>query len=503
MAGLSSSYDAVVVGAGPNGLAAAILLARAGLSTLVVEAESSFGGGCRSQELTLPGFVHDTCSSVHPLGMTSPFLAGLGLERYGLEWIEPPGCVTHLLSDGTAVLMERSLEATAERLGRDGPAYIRLFQPFVAQFDRLMAMILGPLRFPSDPLLMSRFGLAALQSLRHLTRQRFAGEAAPALLAGIAAHAMLPLDRAATASFALVLGAAGHAVGWPLALGGSTSITRALVSCLRDLGGELVLNERIEHRAQLPRARAYLFDLTPRQVLGIVGDAMPRDYARRLEHYRYGPGVFKLDWALSAPIPWRDPLCLRASTVHLSGTLDEVSAAERRVHDGSVDARPFTLLVQPSLFDASRAPPPAHTAWAYCHVPNGSTWDATEAIESHIEHFAPGFRSVILARASKNAMQMQQFNQNYVGGDINGGLADVTQLLFRPVTRVDPYATAIDNVFLCSSSTPPGGGVHGMCGYWAARSVLRKLFPEHLSRALETLTPQHSAPTYDKRSAAQ
>jgi phytoene dehydrogenase-like protein len=478
-----SRYDAVIVGAGPNGLSAAIVLARAGLSTLVIEAEDKPGGGCRSEALTLPGFVHDPCSSVHPLGMSSYFFKSLGLERYGLEWIEPPACLAHLLPDGTPVLMQHSITATAERLGEDGPAYVRMLQPFVDHFDRLMEMILGPLRFPSDPLLLGRFGLLALQSLKHATEQRFTGEAAPALLAGMAAHAMLPLDWTATTSFALVLGTAAHAVGWPIARGGSQAITDALLASLRSFGGELVLGQRVTRRDQLPPARAYLFDVTPRQLLGIFGDLMPRGYARRLERFRYGPGVFKMDWALDGPIPWRDSRCLEACTVHLSGSFADVSAGEAAVHAGRVPANPFTLLVQPSLFDPMRAPPGAHTAWAYCHVPHGSTEDFGTAIETHIERFAPGFRDRIIARASKNAMEMERFNANYVGGDINGGLANIGQLLFRPVTRLDPYSTALDDVFLCSSSTPPGGGVHGMCGYWAAQSALRKRFPEQARAA--------------------
>jgi phytoene dehydrogenase-like protein len=501
-----SRYDVVIVGSGPNGLAAGILLARAGLSTLVLEAEDQPGGGSRSQALTLPGFVHDTCSTVHAFAMCSPFLSTLGLERHGLEWVSPPACAAHLLSDGRPVMLWQSVEATAEQLGEDGPAYIRLFEPFVKNFTPLAQMILGPVqRIPSHPLLLGRFGLAALQSLEGLTRARFKGPAAPALLAGIAAHAMLPLDRAATASFGLVLGAAAHAVGWPVAKGGAQALADALVACLRSFGGELVLNQRVQKMSDLPPARAYLFNLTPRQVLGILGSALPGGYARRLARFRYGPGVYKMDWALDGPIPWSDSRCAQAGTVHLSGSLAEISAAEAAVHAGAIAPRPFTLLVQPSLFDPLRAPPGAHVAWAYCHVPHGSRVDASEAIEAHIERFAPGFRRLILARSSKNAQEMERFNANYVGGDINAGQASIDQLFFRPIAAMDPYATALGNVFFCSSSTPPGGGVHGMCGYWAARSVLRRLFPDHQRRALSPVptAPMAMSSNAGERNAAQ
>jgi phytoene dehydrogenase-like protein len=469
-------YDVVVVGAGPNGLSAAIALARAKLSTLLVEANETAGGGARTHELTLPGFLHDACSSVHPLGMASPFFRTLKLEEQGVVWIDSPTPVVHLLDDGTAVRLERSIEATGEQFGPDAEAYRRLVEPFVREWERLLPMILGPLRFPSDPLLMTRFGLAAVRSMEGLARDSFRGVRPAALLAGIAAHAMLPLDQLVTASFGLVLATAGHAVGWPIARGGSQAISDALVACFREHGGTLQLGSFVERIDDLPPARAYVFDVTPRQLLRIAGAKFPRSYVRRLERFRYGPGVFKMDWALSAPIPWRDPACARACTVHLAGDLAEVSAAERAVHDGKLAKRPFVLLVQPSLFDATRAPAGQHTAWAYCHTPHGATLDASAAIEAQIERFAPGFRDVILARSTKNALEMQAYNANYIGGDINGGLSDIGQLFFRPVAKPDPYATPAPDVFVCSSSTPPGGGVHGMCGYWAARSVLRRVF---------------------------
>jgi phytoene dehydrogenase-like protein len=481
-------HDVVVVGAGPNGLAAAVALARAGLSTVVLERADVPGGGARTAALTLPGFLHDACSTVHPLGVASPFFRSLGLERYGLSWTHSPAPLAHALDETTIVTLERSLEETARRLGRDGEAYRRLLAPFVERFDDLMEAVLGPLRMPSSPLLLARFGLRALRSMRGLARGWFAEDRAPALLAGIAAHAMLPLDGAATASFALVLGAAGHAVGWPVARGGSVAITNALVACLHGFGGAILTGRSVERLADLPPARAYVLDVTPRQLARIAGHALPAGYRRRLARYRYGPGVFKMDWALRAPIPWRDPACARAATVHLAGDLGEVGRAEAAVHRGAVAARPFVLVVQPSLFDAGRAPAGMHTAWAYCHVPHGSTVDAGEAIESQIARFAPGFREAIVGRATRNAREMEAYDPNYVGGDINGGLADLTQLFARPVARLDPYATPAPNLFLCSSSTPPGGGVHGMCGYWAAQSVLARVFGR---RDVPAQAPEH------------
>jgi phytoene dehydrogenase-like protein len=469
-------YDVVVIGSGPNGLAAATATARAGLATLVIEAKDSLGGGMRTRALTAPGFLHDVCSSVHPLGLASPWFRELALEELGLEWIQPPAAIAHVLADGRVATLERSLADTAEQLGDDGRAYRDLLAPYVERFEALLEMILGPLRLPAHPLLFARFGLDALRPMRGLARARFRGDAAGGLLAGIAAHAMIPLDAIASASFGLVLAAAGHAVGWPIARGGSRAITDALAARLGELGGDTVVDRPITTLADLPPARAYIFDVTPRQLLAIAGDRLPAGYRARLGRFRYGPGVFKMDWALRAPVPWRDPRCARAATVHLSGSVDAIAHAEHAVHLGALPTRPFVLFVQPTLFDPSRAPPGMHVAWAYCHVPHASSLDATAAIESHVEAFAPGFRDVIVERATKSAPEMEQYNPNYVGGDINGGISDVRQLFFRPMPRLDPYATPTPDIFLCSSSTPPGGGVHGMCGYWAAQSVLRRAF---------------------------
>jgi phytoene dehydrogenase-like protein len=474
--GTRQQYDAVIVGSGPNGLSAAIVLASAGLSTLVIEAHRSPGGGTRTAELTLPGFRHDVCSTVHPLGLASPFFRRLDLAAQGVKWCDPPLALAHVLRDGSAVTLSRSLSETGRGLGEDEAAYLELMSPLLARADDLFADILGPLRLPRAPLLLARFGLTALGSLEGMAERHFSGAGAKALLAGMAAHAMQPLDALGTASFALVLGLAAHVANWPVAKGGSEAIWRALVGIFEQRGGELLLGRPVQTMAELPTARAYLFDVTPRQLLRIAGDALPRGYRQRLRGFCYGPGVFKMDWALSGAVPWRDPQCARAATVHLSGNLADVAEAEAAVSRGRVSPRPFVIFVQPSLFDRTRAPEGQHSAWAYCHVPLGSAVDASSLIEEQVERFAPGFRRMILARSSMKTEELERYNNNYVGGDINGGSALLGQLFTRPVARLDPYTTPNPRVFLCSSSTPPGGGVHGMCGYWAATSVLRSVF---------------------------
>ena len=470
--------DAIVVGAGPNGLAAAIALAREGHAVRVYEAAATVGGGARSAELTLPGFVHDPCASVHPLSLASPFLRSLDLERHGLEWVHPDAPLAHALAPDRTVMLPRSLDDPAldEALGRDAGAWRRLFGPLAGEWDRLVPMLLRPvLRPPRHPVLLARFGLPGLLSAVALARLAFRDPAARALLAGMSAHSMLSLRAPLSGSFALVLGLLAHGVGWPVARGGSGAIAAALEAEARRLGVELVTGHRVDALRDLPPARAVLLDLTPRQVLALAGDRLPAGYRRQLAGFRYGPGVFKIDWALAGPIPWRDPATAKAGTVHLAGTMREIAASEDAVAHGRHAERPFVLLAQPTVADPTRAPVGKHVGWAYCHVPSGSTADMTAAIEDQVERHAPGFRDCILGRSTKDAVAMETWDANYVGGDINGGIADWRQLLFRPVPRWNPYTTPDPSLFLCSSSTPPGGGVHGMSGALAARAAHRWL----------------------------
>lgn len=483
-------HDAVVVGAGPNGLAASIVLADAGLDVLLLEAEHAVGGAARTEPLTAPGFRHDVCSAIHPLGVGSPFLSRLGLEDHGLAWIHPDAPVAHPLDDGDAVLLERSIEATCAGLGRDGPSYGRLMRPLVERWEPLIADVLAPpLHPPRHPLLKARFGLAGIRSAVGLARSTFQGHRAQALFAGLAAHSVLPLERAASAAVGLVLAAAAHAVGWPMARCGSQSISDALAATLRARGGRIETGRRIRDLDEVPSSRVVLLDVTPRQLLSIAGARLPARRRRPLERFRYGPGVFKIDWALDGPIPWRDEACLRAATVHLGGTMEQIAASERDAWNGAHAASPYVLLVQPTLFDTGRAPAGKHVGWAYCHVPNGSTVDMTDAIERQVERFAPGFRDRIIARSTRDTAAMERHNANLVGGDIGGGAATLRQLICRPTFGLDPYATAIPGVHLCSSSTPPGGGVHGMCGFHAARAALRRI-DRTAERRATTLRPE-------------
>lgn len=467
--------DAIVVGSGPNGLAAAITLARQGWRVQVIEAKETVGGGMRTAELTLPGFHHDICSAVHPLGMGSPFFESLYLHDYGLEWIQPEIPLAHPFEDGTALAMHQSLECTIKELGKDGWRYGRLVGPLVNNWDALAHEFLGPLRLPRHPFVMANFGLRALWPAKTLASVLFQQEKTRAFFAGLAAHAMMPLEWPATSAFGLMLAVLGHKVGWPIPRGGSQAIADAMAAFLQDLGGQIVTGQRVTSLDELPPAKAILLDVTPRQVLEIAGESLPAGYRRKMQNYRYGPGVFKIDWALSEPIPWLADACRRAGTVHLGPSLAEISASEQMIWQGKHSRKPYVLLTQQSLFDAGRAPGGQHTGWAYCHVPHGSTEDMTGIIEKQVERFAPGFGDCILERHTMNTLEMQRYNPNYIGGDINGGVQNWRQLFTRPVPRIDPYSTPLSNLFICSSSTPPGGGVHGMCGYFAAQSVLKRL----------------------------
>jgi len=468
-------YDAVVVGAGPNGLAAAVELARGGRSVVVLEAEETVGGGTRSAELTLPGFVHDLGSAIHPLGYASPFFRKLPLEEYGLEWVHPPVPLAHPFDDGTAVVLERSVERTAAALGPDAPAYERLMQDVAEDADRLASYFVGSPRPIRHPIALAASALRATRSARGLAESAFEGEKARGLFAGNGAHSFLPLEKPPSALFGLVLSTLGHAFGWPFPKGGSQRIADALTSYLLSLGGEVYTGVRVGSVEEVPRTRAVLLDVTPRQLLDIAGQHLTGRYRRALKDYRYGPGVFKVDFALDGPVPWRAAECLRAGTVHLGGTLEEIAAGEAAVWRGEHPERPFVLLAQQSLFDPTRAPEGKHTVWAYCHVPNGSNFDMTGRIEGQIERFAPGFKERILAKTSIGPADLERQNANLVGGDINGGVADLRQIFTRPVLKLNPYSTPAKGLFVCSSSTPPGGGVHGMCGYLAARVALSYL----------------------------
>jgi phytoene dehydrogenase-like protein len=470
-----SVYDAVVVGAGPNGLAAAVELARNGCSVAVIEAESTIGGGARSAETTLPGFVHDLGSAIHPFGYASPYFRSLPLEDHGLEWTHPPASLAHPFDDGTAAMLERSTEATGATLGPDAEAYRRVMDPLVTDARTIVSTLTGSPEFPRHPLALATAGWRSLRSAHRIATDTFEGEKAKGLFAGNGAHSFLPLEKRPSALFGFVLGTLGHAFGWPLPRGGSQKIADALASYLRSLGGEIYTGVRVRQVDEVPRSRTVLFDLTPRQLLPIAGDHFTERYRRALRRYRYGPGVFKVDFALDGPIPWEAEECLRAGTVHLGGTLEEISAGEAAVARGLHPERPWILLAQQSLFDPTRAPEGKHTVWAYCHVPNGSTFDMTERIEAQIERFAPGFRDRILARRTAGTAELERWNPNLVGGDINGGYMDLRQLFTRPMPRPNPYSTPAPGLYICSSSTPPGGGVHGMSGYLAARVALRYL----------------------------
>ena len=477
---MPDSYDAIVVGSGPNGLAAAITLARAGCSVLVYEANATIGGGARSAELTLPGFLHDVCSAVHPLAAGSPFFKTLPLQRMGLEWIQPDIPLAHPLDDGSAACLYRDIDVTAQQLFGDSGAYRRLMKPLTRDWENLSMEFLQPmLHWPQHPITLAHFGILGLCPATLLAKFVFKGERARALFAGIAAHSFLPLEAPVSSAFALVLGLAGHAVGWPIPRGGSQQISNALAGYLRELGGNIEVNHRIENLRDLPESRAILLDVSVWEFLRIAGQQLPSRYRRRLESFRHAPGIFKIDYALSEPIPWKAEACRRAGTIHLGGSIDEIATAEREVSRGKIPERPFVLVAQQSLFDETRAPRGQHTLWAYCHVPFNCATDMSDQIESQIERFAPGFRDCILARHTMAAADLARSNPNLAGGDINGGAANLSQLIARPILGATPYRTPLPGVYLCSASTPPGGGVHGMCGYHAARAALREIFGKH------------------------
>lgn len=476
----NKEYDVVIVGSGPNGLAAAITLQQEGLRVLLIEGKDSIGGGLRTTELTLPGFLHDVCSAVHPLAHNSPFFRKLPLQQYGLEYIQPTIAAAHPFDDGKAAVLERSVQATASSLGKDATTYRQLVSSMVDNWEQLLPALLGPLRIPPHPLMSARFALAGLTSASYLSR-RFTTREARGLWAGMAAHSMQPLSNLATSAIGLVLLGAGHTEGWPLPRGGAVKIADALAAHFLTLGGRIETGNYISSLSQLPTSHAVMLDVTPRQLLQIAGQHFSKFYRWQLGRYRYGAGVFKIDWALDAPIPFTASVCCKAGTLHLGNTIEEIAHSEKIIWQGQHADQPFVLLSQPSVFDSSRAPEGKHTAWAYCHVPHGSVRDMTGVIEAQVERFAPGFRERILARHTLNAQQMETYNPNYIGGDINGGVIDLSQLFTRPALRSSPYRTSARGIYICSSSTPPGGGVHGMCGFHAARRVLSDIF--HISIA--------------------
>jgi phytoene dehydrogenase-like protein len=491
-AAMSYEYDAVVVGSGPNGLAAAVAIARAGHSVLVVEAREAVGGGLHSAAITRPGFLHDVCSAVHPLGVLSPWFRSLPLQEHGLTWVHPKISAAHPLSDGRAVVLARSLADTAAQLGADEKAYRRMFEPFLREPAHLLRDLLGPLGIPTRPLAFARFGLRGMRSALGLARGAFRGEEARALFAGCAAHAILPLDKWFTAAVGMLFLLTGHMEDWPMVQGGSVNLARALAAYFESLGGVIRTGAPVSRLSELPNARAYLFDLAPRQVIEIAGEQLPVGYRRRLARYNYGPAVFKIDYALAGPIPWRAEVCAGASTVHVGGSMAEIARSEHAAFHGEIAAEPFVMVCQQSHFDPSRAPAGQHTGYAYCHVPHASPVDMTEALERQIDRFAPGFRDLILERRAWFPADIERDNASCVGGVIAGGASDITQLLTRPIARLNPYTTPNPRLFLCGASTPPGGGVHGMCGYYAARTVLRRWHGHRTANAMTQLAQRDS-----------
>ena len=466
------SYDAIIIGSGPNGLAAAITLQQQGLSTLIIEGADTIGGGMRTKELTLAGFKHDVCSAIHPMALGSPFIKSIPLAEYGLKFSIADYQVAHPLDSGRSVVLHQDLEEMRSELGIDADAYISLLKPFVSQWEALAQDVLGPLRYPKNPVLMAKFGLKGLRSAQAIADQ-FKTEEAKAFWAGLVGHGILPFSKLTTAAVGMILATVGHKVGWPIPIGGSQSIADAMLKYYESLGGELQLNFWFEDVQALPKHKILILDLTPQQILKIKGLNLKGKYRKQLDDFRYGMGVFKVDWALSEPTPFLNKRCQQAATVHLGNTYEEIAQNELATYNGKLVDKPYVLFAQQSMFDSSRAPEGKHTGWAYCHVPHGSIANRTEAIENQIERFAPGFKDTIIARSEMNSMQLQNYNPNYQGGDINGGQMDILQLFTRPTKSLTPYRTSNPNVFIASSSTPPGGGVHGMCGFHAARIALK------------------------------
>ncbi len=465
-------YDAAIIGSGPNGLSAGVILAKAGLSVVIIEAKEQIGGGTRTSELTLPGFRHDVCSAIHPLGAASPLFQTLPLDRFGLKWIYPPRALVHPFDDGSAVFITNSIEETASNLNSDAEAYKNLMMPLVENTSLLLRDILSPLSFPSHPFRLIDFGLDAIQPSAVFAKRKFSGMKARSLFAGLSAHSILPLNKLFTTAFGLILAMTAHKPGWPLPEGGSQNISGSLADYFISLGGEIITSQPVNSLKDIPECRIKVFDLTPKQILDIMGDDLPSGYKKKLGRYRYGPGVFKIDYALSEPVPFTAEESKTTAAIHLGGSIDEITRAEEMVWNGTIPDKSFVIFVQPSIFDKSRVPEGKHTAWAYCHVPNGSDTDMTKAIENQIERFAPGFRDVILAKNTMNTADLENYNSNYIGGDINGGMQDWKQLFTRPVLSLSPYSMPLKGFYICSSSTPPGGGVHGMCGYNAAKKIL-------------------------------
>ncbi len=473
---METKYDAIIVGSGPNGFAAAITLQRAGLAVLLIEGKEVLGGGVRSAQLTLPGFIHDVCSAVYPLGEDSPFFKQLNLEKFGLQYLKPEYAVAHPFDDGSAAAIQSSIEMTAVQFGKDASNYKRIFSPLVKEWPFIRSAFVGPLHASAYSNAKARFAYYAISSGIHFAKHQFNTNAAQSVFAGMAVHSMLPLNKLTTSSIALVLNTVAHINGWPLPKGGAQQITNALEACFKKLGGEILTGCMITSLQQLPASKVILLDVIPAQLLSLAGDQFSALYKWQLHRYKYGAGVFKIDWALSQPVPFTNSRCRSAATIHIGGSIQEIYKSEAMIAKGQHPDKPFVLLIQPGVVDSSRAPEGKHTGWAYCHVPNGSQMNMTNAIEKQVERFAPGFRDCILARNAMNTCDMEAYNSNYIGGDINGGAAVASQLFTRPVLRLSPYRTAAKGVYICSSSTPPGGGVHGNCGYYAARRALKDWF---------------------------